>query len=614
MRSPSAFWYELRRRNVVRAAILYVGAVWALAQGIAQLSPTFGMPEAVTRWFVFACSIGFPFWLVFAWFYELTPEGLKRDSDFRTGESATRRTGRRLDYAIIAVLAVAVVLLATNTLVWRKGLGLQRDGAEIAALLAKVPQKSLAVLPLVNEGGDKSEQYLSDGISEDLITALSQFAGLKVISRNSAFQFRDSKSSPAEIAAKLGVAHLLVGSVMRESGEVRIRVELIKATDGSALWSHRYVRAYRDLFKLQDEITASVAQALKAELLEGNGVVPQSDRPPDGNLEAYAAYLQGNASFAGNNEKNLRKAIDSYGQAINLDHAYAAAYAQISRAWTNLANQFLSGDEANAAYGRARAAVNMALALDPNLAIAHAARGLLLDSGDFNWQDARDEYQRALRLAPQDATAKFYLASLLATLGQPERAVELTRQSLSADPRNVSRYDWLAGFLIGLGRLDEAQLALRKAIDLQPEADGLHSQLALIETLRGNAAAALAEAQRETPGAWQNIALAMAHQIGGDRNAANASLRTLLEQNADTSAYQIAQIYALRADPDRMFEWLDRAWSNRDSGIVYLLYDPLISRYQHDTRFAAFRTKVGLPAPGATPREMAATASDNNAS
>lgn len=609
MLGPRAFWSELRRRNVLRAGILYAASAWLLVQVATQVFPFFQIPEWIVRWVVVACLVGAPFWLALAWFYELTPEGLKRETEVAPHESATRTTGRRLDYAIIAVLAVVVVLLAANTLVWRKGPGLQQNGTEIAALLAKAPQKSLAVLPLANEGGDKSQQYLSDGISEDLITTLSQFAGLKVISRNSAFQFRDSKIPPAEIAARLGVAHLLTGSVLRDHDEVRIRVELIKAVDGSAVWSRRYVRAYRDLFQMQDEITTSVAQALKAELLTRNGAVPQSDRPPNGNLDAYTAYLQGNAAFAGNNAKELRKAIDFYEQAANLDHAYAAAYAQMSMVWTNLANQFLSGDAANAAFGSARAASNTALALDPDLAIAHAARGLLLDSVDFNWPGARDEYQRALQLAPQDAKAQFYLASLLAALGQPERAVELTRQSLSADPRNVSRYDWLASFLIGLGRLDEAQQALRKAVDLQPEADGLHWQLALIETLRGNATAALAAAQNETPGTWQNIALAMARQIGDDRSAADASLRILIEQNADTSAYQIAQIFALRTDPDHMFEWLDRAWKNRDSGIVYLLYDPLITRYRRDPRFAAFCTKVGLPVPGTGSAAEVATAS-----
>ncbi|MGH8118848.1 MAG: hypothetical protein ACREPJ_16380 [Rhodanobacteraceae bacterium] len=179
--ADGGLWRELKRRNVLRAAALYVGAVWALAQGISQLSGPFRLADWVTRWFVIACAIGFPFWLAFAWFYEWTPQGLKRESEIEADASITRSTGRKLDRWIIGVLALAVVLLLTNTFVWHKGAGLAGDNAANAA---GVPQKSVAVLPLTNESGDKDRQYFSDGLSEDLITALSQFSGLKVINRD----------------------------------------------------------------------------------------------------------------------------------------------------------------------------------------------------------------------------------------------------------------------------------------------------------------------------------------------------------------------------------------------------------------------------------------------
>src|SRR5574337_20003 len=174
-----SFWHELKRRNVLRAGVLYAAAAWLLVQVATQVFPFFHIPEWIVRWIVVACLIGAPFWLALAWFYELTPDGLKREAEVAPHESVARDTGRKLDYAIIAVLAMAVIVLAANTLVWRKGAGLQTDAAGFAALLTKVPEKSLAVLPLINEGGNKAEQYFSDGISEDLITALSQFAGMK---------------------------------------------------------------------------------------------------------------------------------------------------------------------------------------------------------------------------------------------------------------------------------------------------------------------------------------------------------------------------------------------------------------------------------------------------
>src|SRR5581483_6092240 len=208
---------ELQRRNVLRAAVLYAGAVWALAQGLAQLLPLFGDYGWIARWFVIASVIGFPFWIAFAWFYEFTPQGLQRESEIAADASIARSTGRKLDRAIIAVLAVAVVLLLANTFIWHKGAGTSSNDASSA-----VSPKSVAVLPLVNESDAKDQQYFSDGLSEDLITALSQFYGLKVISRNSSFQFRDSKLSSSAIGQALGVAHLLEGSVHKLGGEVRI--------------------------------------------------------------------------------------------------------------------------------------------------------------------------------------------------------------------------------------------------------------------------------------------------------------------------------------------------------------------------------------------------------
>jgi len=189
------------------------------------LSPAVGLPDWATRWFLIAAIIGFPFWLAFAWFYEFTPQGLKRESEIIADASISRSTGRKLDRAIIAVLAVAVVLLLTDRFVVRKG-----DGVAIA-------EKSVAVLPLANESGDKDQQYFSDGLSDDLINALMQFGNLKVIGRASSFQFRDSRDSSAAIGHKLGVAYLLTGSVRKLGDTVRINAQLVKAADGSGVWS-----------------------------------------------------------------------------------------------------------------------------------------------------------------------------------------------------------------------------------------------------------------------------------------------------------------------------------------------------------------------------------------
>jgi len=458
------------------------------------------------------------------------------------------------------------------------------------------PPNSIAVLPLANESGDPSQQYFSDGLSEDLITALSQFPGLKVIGRTSSFKFRDSKEDSGSIGRKLGAAHLLEGSVRHAGDVVRVSTELINALDGSTQWSARYDRPYKDLFALQDDITRAVAAALKAKLLLPENAA-QSDRPPSGNLEAYNRLLQGRFYDARNTEADERKAIEQFTAATRLDPRYGLSWASLSSALTGLGEQWLEGAAAQEAYAQARAAADKALTLEPDLAAAHGARGYVLRIADFDWRGAEAEYRRALELAPTVGSMKFSLANQLATVGQVERAIELTREALATEPLRSGWYGWLAVDLLGLNRLDESEAAVRKAIELQPHAEGYYQALTMIAIKRGDPKAALAAAQQEPTGVWQDIALAMARQIGGDSAVADAALKNLIDKHAAISAYNVAEVYALRNDADKTFEWLERAWSIRDPGITSLLNDTFILRYKSDPRFSAFCRKVGLPTP-----------------
>jgi TolB-like protein/Tfp pilus assembly protein PilF len=493
--------------------------------------------------------------------------------------------------ALPAVVAAAILAVVASVAIKRPWISSPAGAPALAA------PASIAVLPLANESGEASQQYFSDGISEDLITALSQFPGLKVIGRSSAFQFRDSKEDSHSIGAKLGVAHLLEGSVRRSGEMVRVSAELIDAADGTTQWSERYDRPFKDLFALQDDITRAVAGALKTKLLPGEHVVEQSERPPSGNLEAYNAVLQGGFYGARGTDTDDRKAIEFYTKAIALDSHYAFAWSNLAGVWTDLGSEALEGAPAQEAYAKAREAANRALALSPDLAAAHVARGILLEDADFDWLEAEAEFRRALALAPNDGMAKFNLGVQLATFGEVEQAIELTRQAVATDPLRASWYNWLATYFSGLNRLTEAEHAIRRAIELQPGAGSFHRKLAIIEVQRGNAQAALAAAQQEPDEDWRDIALALARQIGTDQRAADAALKTLIEKDAGSAPFQIAQVYALRKDAKATFEWLDRAWSGRDSGIQYLLYDPFILRFKGDPRFAALCRKVGLPTP-----------------
>jgi TolB-like protein len=600
-----SFFSELKRRNVLRAGALYIGAAWALSQGVAQLLPVFDFPNWVVRWFVIAVIIGFPFAMLFSWFYEWTAQGIQRESEVEQDESITRQTGKKMDRWIIAVMAVAIVLLLTDKFVLHK----DATTSDVAAVQAS--GKSIAVLPLANESGDKDQQYFSDGLSEDLITALSQFDGLKVISRNSSFQFRDTKDDAATIGKKLTVAHLLEGSVRRAGDEVRISAELVNVADGTTLWSQHYDRPYKDLFKLQDDITGAVAGELKTKLLPAAGAVAQSDRPPSGNLAAWDAFQQGQFQFGRDTDTDYRKAIDSYQIAIKLDPNYALAYAALAGAQTFLADS-MSGMQAQQTFAMARDAANTASTLNPNLAAAHAARALLLLFIDIDVVGTEAEFRRALELKPNDPDLVASLAQTRAALGHPEAAIEPIRQAIAADPRSANWYSLLESDLMAVGRLDEAEQAVRKEFELQPAKTCIKARLSTIEVLRGHAALGIDLAMQTPSGKCHDLALANALQIGNDVAAADAALKTVIDRYAGTDAYFIARTFALRKDPEQMFAWLDRAWANHDNNISILLYDPFLMRYKNDPRFAKFCKKVGLPVPG----EMAAsnTAADQAAS
>jgi TolB-like protein/Flp pilus assembly protein TadD len=588
------FIARLKQRKLVQWALAYIAAAFALIQVLDVVAQRFGWPDQLERILILALAVGFLVALVLAWYH---------------GERGAQKVSGTEIVILALLLAIGGGLLwrferAPNALavaaqtgspdVAQRNPGITIRDASVQAIEA--PAKSVAVLPLTNESGEKDQQYFSDGLSEDLITALSQFAGLKVINRDSSFRFRDSKDSVQAIGEKLGVAHLLEGSVQRLGDEVRVSAELVNAADGSTLWSQHYDRPYKDLFALQDDITKAVANALKAKLLEGGGAVVQSDRPPSGNLAAYTAYQRGVAYANLGTATGQHEALAQFDQAIRLDPHYAQAYAAASGAWGGLAGTFDTDAVAvRNDIAQSRAAANMALQLDPDLAAAHGALAGLMVSFDFNWTGALAESQRAVELAPGDSEAKFGLAAIQARIGRVASAVNLDRQALASAPLNALAYFGLGRKLIGLGQLDEAESALRQSIKLTSGASRPYAYLAVIAVLRGDAAAALSAAQTTPPGHWHDFAVTLALQVGTDRAAADTALKNMIDKYSSTTGYQIAEIYAVRKDPDNMFKWLDRAVANRDAGIELLLFDPLALRYRNDPRFVAFCKKVGLP-------------------
>jgi serine/threonine-protein kinase len=459
-----------------------------------------------------------------------------------------------------------------------------------------LPAKSIAVLPLVNTSGDPGNDYFSDGLSEELIAVLAKIPGLKIIGRSSSFLFKGKSDDSRTIGEKLGVTNLLEGSVRKQGDRVRIVAELINAADGREVWSETYDRELKDVFAVQSEIATAVTEQLKIKLL---GAPAKSDAAPsNNNLAAYNALQQGTFYFRLSTEEGTRKATEFYGEAIRLDPRYALAYAQLSAAWRQLAATWLAGgDEASEGYTKARNAAQTALSLAPDLAAAHEALGFVLVTPDLDFAAAEAEFRTAEKLAPADAGPKFALSFLFAAQGRLAEAENIMRQTLALDPLGVTRHLNLARILIAGGRYDEAEAALHKGIELQPNAARLYAYLTILDVIRGNAATALQDAHREPKGFWQDYALALAQQAQSDHAAADAALQTLIDKYAASGPFQIASVYGLRKEPDRMFQWLERAYTEHDPGLTQLLCTPFILTYKDDPRFAGLCQKLKVRVP-----------------
>jgi serine/threonine-protein kinase len=590
-----SFLGELQRRNVHRAAVFYAGAAWLLVQVATQVFPFFEVPNATVRIVVIATVIGFPFAMAFSWFYEWTPQGIKRESEIVHTESITRQTGKKLDKAIIAVLGLAVFLLLLNQFV------LHRFIAEPAATIAASVEKSIAVLPLANSTGDPANEYFSDGVSEELISTLSRLSHLKVIGRTSSFQFKNKTDDSRAIGEKLGVGYLLEGSVRKSADRVRIAVELVQSADGANVWSASYDRDLKDIFAVQSEIATAVAEQLKIALLGNNAKVaaaPTPAAPSNQNLDAYAALLQGDFYAHRYTYEDGLRAVSYYEEAIRLDPGYALAYADLSLTAVVTTESFASGNAQKvAALAQARAAADKAMSLAPDLAEAHAARGYLLHNADFDLAAALPEYQRAYELAPQDASNLDALCYYRMLRGEFDQALDFGRRAVAADPLLSGVRIDLAMTLIATGDYDEAEAILHKSIELQPQSGKTHLYLSVVAILRGDSARALQEARQETEPFWRDYALALASFSAGNRSEADSGLQKMINQYPDEGASQIAMVYGLRRQPDEMFRWLEHARQTRDPGVYFVYANPFLSRYRDDPRFAALCRQLGLPEP-----------------
>ncbi len=587
---PSLF-AELRRRNVLRAGAFYVAAVWALAQGIAQLGPAVGAPEWATRWFLVAAAIGFPFWLAFSWFYEWTPQGLRRDSEVELDASTTRQQKRKLDVAIIAALAIAVVLLLTNTFVWRKGAGLRTEADDMTA-----SAQSIAVLPFVDMSSAKDQEYFSDGISEELLNLLAKVPQLQVTARTSSFALKGQALGIPEVARKLHVAHVLEGSVRKAGDAVRITAQLIDAASDKHLWSQTYDRKLDDIFAIQDEIAADVVKHLQLTLL---GPAPKA-RPTD--PEAYRLYLRGRDFLVGTDQE-MDKSIDYFQQAIARAPDYAMAHAGLADAYATQA--FLRANSRAEVAGKARAEVNRALELDPNLGEAHASLGQILFLFEWDWAGADAEFRRALALAPGSEAVHENYGEFLNAIGRLDEGLAQSREAARLDPLSVTPFHDIAINALVRNHYDEAAAGFRKTIDINPNWTWGYIKLGRTLALAGKCQEAfvqtaiserrLADSQAPQSRSW----LGQTYAACGDVTRAHqklSELRTIAEKRYLDPAV-LATIHASLGEMDEALRYLHKALDDRSPDMVYAMILPrLIPQLKESAEYRGMVERMRFPA------------------
>ena len=527
-------------------------------------------------------------------------KALPPKSEIRNPKLETGTRSRRILATSIAIILIAAGLLGYQ--LWRtRNPSAPRQSAAATATPLRAPAKSIAVLPLVNTSGDPNNEYFSDGLSEELIAVLAKIPDLTVIGRSSSFVFKGQSSDSATIGQKLGVAHLIEGSVRRQGERVRIVAELIEASNGRSLWSDTYDRELKDVFAVQSEIAQAVANQMKVKLL---GDKPRSDAAPSNqNLVAHNAVLQSDFYVQQQTAESVHKAISFLQEAVRLDPNYAFAFARLSQAWRQYAATFATNDrETEEGYIEAQRAADKAAQLAPDAVETRKALGWMAMNPNLKFEEADKEFRRALESSPSDAAAKNALSYTLMAQGRVAEAEQACREALSLDPLLTGLWYNLGRLAAAEGRYKDAEEAIRRGLELQPKASRFHTYLVTLDILQDNPKLALEHAQLESEGFWREYAVTLAKQRQSDRADADTTLKSFSDKYANNGAFQIAVIYAVRKEPDEVFRWLDRADATHDSGLTQLVITPFLTDYHNDPRFIALCQKLGVQIPATSPK------------
>jgi serine/threonine protein kinase/Tfp pilus assembly protein PilF len=461
---------------------------------------------------------------------------------------------------------------------------------------------AIAVLPFLNMSRGEDGDYFSDGLAEELLNVLSKIRGLRVAARTSAFSFKGKQTTIAEIGQALNVGSVLEGSIRSSGNRVRISVQLVNVADGYHLWSETYDRTMDDIFAVQDDIAQSVVEELRARLLghslgpdTSSTIISEVARAVKGraeNAEAQRLMLLGRYFLDRTTKEDTAKAIRYFREALDLEPDYALCWAELGRAYSIEAGR--AWIPVGEGFERSRDAAKRALSLEPELAEAHAQLGRIQASHDWDLSRAEASYQRALELAPGSSAVLDGAGVLFYKLGRLSQALELINRVLIQDPLSGSFWHNLGLTCHAAGKLKESASAFLRAIELAPQRLVSHALLALVLMDQGRFEDAIKQAELEPNEMWRSWAMAIIDHAAGRQSDSDNELRQLTTEHAEGNAYQIAEVHSMRNEIDPAFEWLERAITERDSGLTHAKVNPRFRPLHADKRWAALLKKIGF--------------------
>src|SRR5213083_220253 len=579
------FFAELKRRNVYKVAIAYAVVAWLLIQAASIFLPAFNAPQWAMQIVILILVVGFPIALAFSWAFEITPEGIKRESEVAADESITHHTGRK-----IVALTIVLAVVATGLLIFQF-LRARSTSSSVATL----SNKSIAVLPFDNLSGDPQNAYFSEGVQDEILTRLAKIAELKVISRTSTQKYKSAPDNLREIARQLGVANILEGSVQKANDQVRVNVQLINALTDAHLWAETYDRKLTDIFAVESEISKTIADSLQAKLTGSEKI--SIAKVPTANTEAYELYLKGRFFWNKRTGADLKRAIDYFNQAIAKDPNYALAYAGLADSYTLLS--VFSAASPQDSIPQARVAVKKALELDNTLAEAHASYGRILSGYDYEFERAIAEFERAIQLNPNYATSYHWISNgPLTARGEFDRAITEGKRAVELDPLSMIDNADLGQIYFYARRYDEAISQVGKAIEIDPHSYLAHFYLGQIYQLQGHLTEAIAEYQKaveldDDPQALAFLGQAQARIGQHDKAQKILSRMTEEAKSRYVSAYSFALMFIALGDKERAIDALERAYrEGAANDIITIRVDPMLEDLRGQPRFEALAEKI----------------------